>query len=787
MFLASARASRRGEIAGLCPPLSGRDGAADPDIGSVENNSGSRCPVCPSYFVRTIGYLSERTMTPDAAELAEMSRLLDEAFDLPPADLQLWLDALPASQQRLRPQLQQMLARHRAGASDAFLANGPRLDEDAVDLSGPRGGEHVGPYVLIRELGHGGMGTVWLAERVDGTLKRRLALKLPRMAWGAGLTRRMARERDIVAQLEHPHISRLYDAGVDAHGRPYLALEFIDGVPIDSWCDQRGLAVRERLRLFVQVARTVAYAHARLIVHRDLKPSNVLVTSDGQVHLLDFGIAKLLLEAAQEETALTVAHGGALTPRYASPEQIEGRPVAVASDVYSLGVLLFELLTHRHPHEPERASLGALEDAVLHGEPALASQRAAEDKPLMRALSGEIDAILSKALKRAPTDRYGSADAFADDIERLLEGLPVRARPDSAWYRIRKAVARHRMGIAATAVVLVVALAGGTATLMQAKRTVAQAERTRLATDLVSELFKVQSAPASGASDLLSTGAQIIATRFENQPDMQAELYGVVGRIYADLGASAAARDLAVRQVSLLERLPEDKARHVRALLLLAEIDMNADRVAEGAARANEAVELASGDLSLWLESMTLLATLQRKEGKTDASLRSIEIANKAIANLDLKPSTGLARLWGLQSSFASENDHFQEAKVQFERAVDAALRAEGANSSTATEIRLRRAYDIDWEDRPESPAESEAMLELVLDALKSRGEAGRIRAAVEAGRYWTYRSDNSRVAYDKVIRVVEESWRVVSQSPTIVPPVVRAKVEFYLADAYAE
>jgi hypothetical protein len=184
---------------------------------------------------------------------------------------------------------------------------------------------------------------------------------------------------------------------------------------------------------------------------------------------------------------------------------------------------------------------------------------------------------------------------------------------------------------------------------------------------------------------------------------------------------------------------------------------------------------------------MTLLATLQRKEGKTDASLRSIEIANKAIANLDLRPSIGLARLWSLQSSFATSDDRFEDAKHLFERAVDTAVQAEGANSSTAMEIRLRRAYDIDWEDRPESSAESEAMLELALNELKARGEAGRIRAAVEAGRYWTIRGDNSRAANDKVIRVVEESWRVVSQSPTIVPPVVRAKVEFYLAQAYNE
>jgi len=203
----------------------------------------------------------------------------------------------------------------------------------------------VGPYQLIRELDHGGMCTVWLAERVHEGLKRKVALELPRLSWGPGLAERMARERDIGALLEHPHIARLYDAGLDELGRPYLAFEYIDGQPIDKWCEEQQLPLRERLGLVVQVARAVAYALERLVVHRDIKPSNVLVTPDGQVHLLDFGIAKLLSDAAEADSGLTKGQRRVLTPRYASPEQVQGAAITVQSDVYSMGVLAYFLLT----------------------------------------------------------------------------------------------------------------------------------------------------------------------------------------------------------------------------------------------------------------------------------------------------------------------------------------------------------------------------------------------------------------------------------------------------------
>ena len=411
-------------------------------------------------------------MSLSPADLSILSRLLDEVLDSPPAQAEAWLAALPEAHRHLLPRLREMLAEHWSQGHIGFMSDGPKLVGAALDETVARPDELVGPYRLIREIGRGGMGAVWLAERADGSLKRHIALKLPRLAWGAGLAERMARERDIGALLEHPNIARLYDAGIDALGRPYLALEFIDGVPLDVWCKSKALSVPERLHLFLQVARAVAYAHGRLVVHRDLKPSNVLVTPDGQAHLLDFGIAKLLHEAAPGDMELTQEQGRVLTPHYASPEQIQGETITVASDVYSLGALLYELLTQRLPFQATTPA--ALEAAVLEGEPPPASSRA-PDKATAKALRGEIDAILSKALKRLPAQRYASVDALAQDIEQHLRGETVMARPYSGLYRLRKALRRNWVSVSAATAVLAAVLIGSGVAVWQAQR--AQAVR----------------------------------------------------------------------------------------------------------------------------------------------------------------------------------------------------------------------------------------------------------------------------------------------------------------------
>jgi len=304
------------------------------------------------------------------------------------------------------------------------------------------------------------MATVWLAERHDGLIHRPVALKLPRRSWrSAALRERLTRERDILAALTHPNIARLYDAGITADGQPYLALKYVEGRRLDEFVRDRSLDPRERVALFLQIADAVAYAHAQLVVHRDLKPSNILVTADGHVRLLDFGIAKLLEQGEARETELTAQSGRALTPDYASPEQIAGMPIGTASDVYSLGVVLYELLTNQRPYRLTRDSRGALEEAILQVDPARPSD-AADARATRAALRGDLDWIVLKAMAKERERRYVSAAELAADLRRFLRNEPVEASPPSTTYRIGKFVRRHRLAVGAGGLLILSLLAG---------------------------------------------------------------------------------------------------------------------------------------------------------------------------------------------------------------------------------------------------------------------------------------------------------------------------------------
>jgi serine/threonine-protein kinase len=377
-----------------------------------------------------------------AAELATASRLLDEALALGTAARVRWLEGLPAEHRNLVPALREMLAR--AGTTSGLLLDRqPNLREHRASRktgSVPQAGDRVGPYQLIRELGTGGMAEVWLASRADGAYKRDVALKLTRANRSRkALERLFARERDIQASLEHPNIARLYDAGVSPGGVPYLAMEYVQGQPLTEWCDAHRVGLRERLTLLLQVTDAVQYAHARQIVHRDLKPSNILVAESGQVRLLDFGIAKLV-ESEEPAGSIVNLYARALTPDYASPELLRGEAVVPASDVYSLGVVLYELLTGKRPYAlASRASASQLVQALAEIRVANPSARLAPGAGIARAttqdrlagrLQGDLDAVALKALAQLPADRYPNVAALADDIRRYLRGEPVHALPN---------------------------------------------------------------------------------------------------------------------------------------------------------------------------------------------------------------------------------------------------------------------------------------------------------------------------------------------------------------------
>jgi tRNA A-37 threonylcarbamoyl transferase component Bud32 len=493
-----------------------------------------------------------------------LNRLLAQALDLDPPQRTGWLEALPPESQHLKPLLERLLATELSDATSETLKPVVQIAAQAVATAMRRdsSGERIGPWQLERLLAEGGMGAVWLAQRADGVMQRSAALKLPRAEWvDQGLNERIARERDILARLQHPHIAVLYDAGLGADGRPYLALEYVDGRPIDEWC--KGRELRTVVALFVHVVRAVAHAHAQLVIHRDLKPSNVLVTADGVPKLLDFGISKLLQGDAPlaEETALTRLTGRALTLAYAAPEQVLGLPVAVTADVYALGVLLFELLAQARLYRA--ADARALEAELLGGDLRKPSDAAA-DRDRARRLRGDLDAIVQTALKREPALRYPTAEALADDLERWLAGEPVRARPDSRGYRLRKFVTRNRLAVAAGSVVVVALTVGLGIALWQAETARTQAQRATALNTFVLSLIRQADPNASRQTKeadvaLLTAIEERIDKEFTGSPDQLLQLRVTVADAYRNRGEMMAARRVYQRAIDeATPKLPAD-------------------------------------------------------------------------------------------------------------------------------------------------------------------------------------------------------------------------------------
>lgn len=409
-------------------------------------------------------------------------------LDLPTGQRLAWVRGLAGEEARWAPRLLELLQGGRTSERAAWLDTLPKFDEltddpyarplpvDAVPGEPP--GAEIGPYRLLRLLGRGGMGDVWYAERSDGLVRRGIALKLPRgLHADEILAGRFAREREILAGLVHPHIARLYDAGIASNGQAYLALEYLEGQALDVYCDARRLSLAARIRLFHQVLEAVQYAHSRLVIHRDLKPSNILVTTEGEARLLDFGVAKLLGSEAGEAVELTRLGGPGMTLKYASPEQVRGETVSTATDIYSLGIILCELLTGALPYRLTRESRGALEEAILGGDIRLPSSLATEsaaaarsstERKLRRALRGDLDAILLKMLDRQAERRYATVAAVHEDLLRLAQGHTVQAYRASRWYWLQKFIARNRLIVASATLAAVAVLTGAGLAIWQA-------------------------------------------------------------------------------------------------------------------------------------------------------------------------------------------------------------------------------------------------------------------------------------------------------------------------------
>ncbi len=722
-----------------------------------------------------------------ASDMAALSRLLDDALPLSPSERQDWFDALPDGASKAM--LGEVLAQYAEQETVDFLGTLPKLgNATAADETIARAGDQIGPYRLIGELGQGGMGTVWLAERVDGRLQREVALKLPRLVWGAGLAARMGRERDIGARLEHPNIARLYDAGLDALGRPYLAFEYIQGRPLDTWCAEKHLGIRERLRLFLQVARAVAYAHARLVVHRDLKPSNVLVDDSGQARLLDFGIAKLLRDDGTDQTDLTRLMGRVLTPQYASPEQFRSETITVASDVYSLGVLLYELLTGTLPHHSRRASLAALEEAILEGAPPLASSRVG-DRATARALRGEVDAILTKALKRAPDERYATADALAQDIERHLLGERVLAQPDSAWYRLRKIARRHRTALALVSVALMAVLGGAGVAVVQAQRANTQAALAGAVKDFVLDVFRVtgRDNPANAqlrqlpVELLLERGARRVEAGFVQQPALRGELHGVLAGAFLEMASYRFAAEQATKQIEVLDRIDAPEADRADARLLLARALASEGKLAEAESTARAAAGLGTLTADSLSRARLVLCEILIKRAQYPAAMLELEQIRAAAggeANLNPRMRIETATL---HAEILRLTNRLDEAIALLRRAIDLTLIVEGPQSSRAidTHLSLARVYTTAGR-----ASEAKAPLATALAAMRSLGGKDDIAAALIEAKMTVVGGNVWAAPYEDVMKVFDRLDQAIAGHGRAVPEEVRAWIAHFRAVA---
>ena len=440
----------------------------------------------------------------------------------------------------LRSDSQQSVFEHKVEAAQIALAAAWSHTPQILVAAG----ERIGPWRVLRELGRGGMGVVLLAERADGQFEQRAALKLIKLGMDSdALLARFLRERQILARLEHAHIARLLDGGITDAGRPYFAMEYVDGHPLLRHCAEKGLGLEGRLTLFLDICAAVQFAHRALVVHLDLKSSNVLVTTDGVSKLLDFGIAKLLGEDISGVQTVD-AHIRPLTPAYAAPEQLCGGAVSTATDIYALGAILYELLTGERPYDFGDATDAAdIRRIVTTTLPAAPSTRIVQGSAISaRRLCGDLDTIVLTALKHEPERRYATADALAEDLKRFLAGEPIRARRDGAWYRASKFTMRHRFGVA-FAVLAIVALVATTAVaLWEATVAREQARRAETVTDFVIDIFRVadpkgaSSGMKMSAADALDAGAKRLDAQLANQPQLAVRLAEVMGTIYVELG-----------------------------------------------------------------------------------------------------------------------------------------------------------------------------------------------------------------------------------------------------------
>ena len=538
----------------------------------------------------------------DSKRWKQIEDLFARALDLPREGRERLLDAECATDVELRSSVQELLDAHDSGPG--YLEQPvSRVADLAAVLDAPSN-RSIGPYQLIRVLGRGGMGEVFLANQEGDGFQRLVALKVIRPGMDSReVLERFQLERRILAQLKHPNIGQLLDAGVTDDARPYVVMEYVEGVPLDRYCDEQALEPPARIALFRQVCDAVQHAHNNLVLHRDLKPANILVTPEGVPKLLDFGIAKIVTpDLATAGTTITSMRR--LTPEYAAPEQVRGAAVSVSTDVYGLGVLLFELLTGRRPHVQEGESWGELERAILTQEAprpsqALPDTAGASTRKRRRALSGDLDTIVLKALRKEPDRRYPSVSALSDDLGRYLGGMPVHARPDTIRYRTSKFVRRNVLPLSAAGVVFLAVLSIAVLNAAQANRMAAERDEALEVRSFLLEMFGGAGADQTAVDSvtvrqLLDAQAATLEAAYGDRPKLRSEMMMVLAEGYDRLGVLEQADALATGALEIRRATPRAEDEDVAASMALL------GWIRHQSGQSEAAADLLSGSLELF-------------------------------------------------------------------------------------------------------------------------------------------------------------------------------------------
>ena len=639
------------------------------------------------------------------ARWQQVKALFAQAIELEPSSRRAFLIESCGTDQDLRRQVEQLLHDH-ARAED-FLESPAVVEEAArrgISFEPINAGSLLGPYRIVRELGRGGMGVVYLAERIDGEYERQVAIKLINRVLPDGLLLdRFRQERQILAQLQHPGIAQLLDGGTTDGGQPYLVMEYVQGEWIDLYCKRRGLTIDQRLKLFRRVLDAVHYLHQNLVIHRDLKCSNVLVTAQGEPKLLDFGTAKLL----EAETAGLLAQSSpaavptasvvlALTPEYASPEQLQGRPVSTASDVYALGVVLFELLTGSRPYAlPDRWSPEAVQIVCETTAPRPSSRRLGDDTSLTaaeqhrhrRRLRGDLDNIVGMALQKEPGRRYPSAAQFSEDLRRHLHSQPVLARADTLSYRVGKFVRRHRVGVGAAMLTLVAILGGSIIALESARvarreraQAAAQRERVEKISAFLVELFEISDPNVARgqpvtAAELLDRGAARIRREMSGQPLDRAALIDAMALAYEKQRLPDQARPLFEEALRLRrEHLPPDHLERAQSEAHLGHFLIGYKDYDAAEPHLRTALDLyttlgqAPAERAEVLDDLSLLASARNQLGTAEALAReSLDLRRRTLGANHADVAESLNNL----ASILHASDRRGEARLLLEQALE--------------------------------------------------------------------------------------------------------------------